>query len=212
MLFCFFIDQNEQVTYLPTQHLGTVMSGIEQIKKEAIFEEYRVLRSEIQQYHSERNNYVNYSVTLTGALLAFISAMKLLSVELSILFLLMPLLYSLLGFLYLDRSIRVIRLADYIHNYLRKQLQDVSDTDVWNWEIYKKKTTRFSKVVSLILDQIRICSFILPSVVSIAVFFIFDNEALSFLEISLIMISAISVIGMLIIAVKVQETSGAEDR
>ena len=147
------------------------MSGIEQIRKEAIFEEYRVLRSEMQQYHSERNNFVNYSVTLTGAVLALILAMKLLSVQFSIVFLLISLIYSLLGFLYLDKSVRVIRLADYIHNCLRKQLQDLSDTDIWNWEIYKRKTGRFSKAVSRFLDQIRFCSFVLPAVLAIAAFF-----------------------------------------
>ena len=140
------------------------------------------------------------------------SAMKLLEFDLYILFLLIPLVYSLLGFLYLDKSIRVIRLADYIHNCLRKQLQDICDSDVWNWEIYKKKTTRFSGAVSTVLDRMRICSFILPSVLSIAAFRIFDNGPLSIWEISLIVISGVSIIGLLVVAAKVQETSGSEDR
>lgn len=186
------------------------VSSSEQVTKEAIFEEYRILRSEIQQYHSERNNYVNYSVTLTGALLAFISAMKLLNAELFILFLLIPLIYLLLGFLYLDKSIRVVRLADYIHNHLREQLRELTDTDVWNWEIFKGQTTRFSKRLSFLLDYLRIASFILPSILSISVFFVFDSNSLSILEGSLIALSTILILGLLNVASKVQETSGAE--
>lgn len=188
------------------------MSDAKQIKKEAIFEEYRVLRSEIQQYHAERNNYVNYSVTLTGALLAFISAMKILDTELAILFLLIPFIHLLLGFLFLDRSVRVVRLADYIHNHLRKQLQDLSDTDVWSWEDYKKRTRRFSRFISFLLDQVRIISFIAPSILSVSVFFLFDDGLFSILEIVLLVILSLLIFGVFAIAMKVQETSGAENR
>ena len=129
-----------------------MIENAKQIQKEAIFEEYRILRSEIQQYHAERNNYVNYSVTLTGALLAFISATKILNLDVLILFLLIPYIYFLLGFLFLDKGIRILRLADYIHNHLRKELQNLSHTNIWNWEIYKKQTTKFPKLIAFVLE------------------------------------------------------------
>lgn len=128
-------------------------------------EEYRILRDEIAKYHGERNSHVNFSVLLTIALIGAVSTGNM--SQFASVFILLPIAYCLLAFLYADRSIRVIRIADYIHNDLRIRINDLARGDYFHWEFYKRRTTRFPRFFMQLVDRLRLAMFLAPAVMCV---------------------------------------------
>jgi len=178
--------------------------------KDAIIAEYNVLREEIKQYHSERNNFINFTVMLSAGFIGSIVANELAGDKFIILYLIFPFFYFTLGLLYLDKSIRIIRLADYIHNFLRKVFVQISNSDnVFCWEIYKRDTKRFPKWLTKLIDRLRISIFIVPSLISLLVFFVQKKNGIFYHEIILLSLDILSILSIIFIHIITEETTGA---
>jgi len=183
------------------------------LSKDAIIAEYNVLREEIKQYHTERNNFVNYTVMLSAGFIGSIAVNKFVDDKFLILYLIFPFFYFTLGLLYLDKSIRIIRLADYIHNHLREVFIKISNSPkVFNWENYKKNTKRFPKWLTKLIDRLRISIFIIPSLISLLLFFIHKSNEFYYYEIILICLDILSVMCLIMIHIIAEETSGAKSK
>jgi hypothetical protein len=105
--------------------------------------EYNILRKEIDLYHTQQDSIVNFVILIFTAMFGVLGASIAISTStasktaesLAFIFLLFPFIYTLLSFFYLDRTLRIIRIADYIHNNLRKKVYDTCGEYVWQWEI-----------------------------------------------------------------------------
>jgi hypothetical protein len=137
--------------------------------------EYNMLRDEIGRYHDHQKQTMNFAFVIMAAMFGIYGA-ALGSTDTEALarvrplFLLFPVVYTLLAFIYADRTLRIIRIADYIHNHLRLHANAVSRGQVWQWELYKRHTKLFSRRIALVLDKTRWLVFILPSVVAIVIY------------------------------------------
>ena len=138
--------------------------------------EYNILRKEIDVYHNHQQGFLNFTLLLFTGKLALLGTLlsqpQATVLKFSYIFLLFPLVFTLLSMLYTDRTIRIIRMADYLHNYLRIKANSLVNNNVFQWEIYKRKTTLFNKKVALLLDRVRWWIFIIPSFVSVSVFLV----------------------------------------
>jgi len=131
--------------------------------KDAILAEYNVLRGEIQHYHGERTTHMNFAVGVTVGLVALLGSERLTPESQSWMLALSPYFYAIIASLFLDRSIRIIRLADYIENDMRPRLEKLLQSPVWEWEKYKRETHRFPRWVPRCLDRLRLLVFVGPA-------------------------------------------------
>lgn len=183
------------------------------LSRDAVIAEYNVLREEIKQYHSERNNFINFTVMLSAGFIGSIAVNKLADDKFIILYLIFPFFYFTLGLLYIDKSIRIIRLADYIHNHLREVFVKISNSnDVFDWENYKRNTQRFPKWLTKFIDRLRISIFIVPSLISLLLFFIHKANGFYYYEIILISLDILSILIIVFIHIITEETSGAKSK
>ncbi len=192
---------------------GEDLLGISEI----LIAEYNVLRKEIDLCHEHQKEIMNFLFLVFIAmvsLLGFLITTEMSNIV-SIIFLIFPLIFSLLSLIYTDRTVHILRLADYIHNVLRKKINKICGEKVWQWETYKKHTPPFTKKLTLILDKSRWLIFLFPSIISIIFFFVLMyNEILTYLYFALpliifdFIISSFSIYSML----GVEETTGIENR
>ena len=178
-----------------------------------IIAEYTALRNEIDIYHEHQRELINYSLILLAG--AFGSILPLLtsrnSQGVAFVILLISPLVSLLGLIYTDRTIRILRIAHYIHNYLRGEAISLTKQKVWQWELYKRHASPFRKEVTLILDRVRWMVFVLPSIISVTLFLsIRTPNYWTLLERALFWVAIISPLIMIGAAFLVEETSGVE--
>lgn len=139
--------------------------------------EYNMLRDEIGRYHDHQKQTMNFAFVIMAAMFGVLGAALGSSDKEALqhvrpLLILFPLVYTLLAFIYADRTLRIIRLADYIHNHLRLKANEVCRGEVWQWELYKRHTQLFSRRIALILDKARWLVFILPSVVAMVIYLV----------------------------------------
>ena len=178
--------------------------------------EYNVLRGEIDVYHHHQKEIMNFAFLVLTAMFGIVGAGLALKSEqlpsIAFIFLLFPFVYTLLSFLYSDRTIRIIRIADYLHNYLRRKIDEVTGEHVWQWEIYKKHTTIFSRRLALVLDKTRWLVFLLPSLLSICIFFFFVPCPKQLYQITLIIIDGITILMCFAVMFITEETTGIEDK
>ena len=84
-----------------------------------------------------------------------------------------PIFHLLLSCIYTDKTVRVIRLASYIHDELRlRVIEKTGYNNLWNWEIYKsnffeKKVLFLQKILLILLDKSRWAIFTLPIIFSL---------------------------------------------
>lgn len=185
--------------------------------------EYNALRREIDTYHRHKKEIMNFTFIVLGAMLSIVSAIILSedankTSSIAFIFLLFPFFYLLLSLLYTDRTIRIITVADYINNYLRKEVSKVLGHIVWQWEAYKTwgtsdvKTPIFNTNLRLILDRIRWFFFIIPSLLSLGLFFYYLPASIEIFHIIFIIFDIfIILIGILVMFVT-EETTGVKDR
>lgn len=185
---------------------------------DALIAEYSVLRGEISLYHSHQKQIMNFVFIIFAALIGFLGSDQLASDSTIIsgldILLAAPFLFLLLSLLYADRTVRIIRIADYIHNHLRIQTSSNLKIKVWDWENYKSNTSIFNRNLTLILDKIRWLVFIFPSLMSI-IFYIkvssnpFDDGCIKTVIFSL---SCLSIILSLLVMFITEETRGIKTK
>lgn len=187
---------------------------LKKIQFEAILAEYNVLRGEMDSYHHHQNEIINFLIVIIVGILGIVGIQDIREhyiEELEIIFLSLPVICLILACLYTDRTIRIIRIADYLHNHVRLQVHKIIKGKVFQWEIYKRKTKIFDRRITSILDKLRWAVFFFPSIIAIAVFLYRAEFPLSVLETILISVSGASTFLQFIIMFIVEETSGVKD-
>jgi len=178
--------------------------------------EYNVLRGEIDVYHHHQNEIINFVFLVLTAMFGIVGAGIALNPEqlksMAFIFLFFPFVYTLLSSLYADRMIRIIRIADYLHNYLRKKVDEVTGEHVWQWETYKGHTNIFSRRLVLSFDRGRWLVFLLPSIISICIFFFLVPSPEQVYQIALIIGDIIAIVLCLAVMFIVEETTGITNK
>jgi len=180
--------------------------------KDAILAEYNVLRGEIQHYHGERTTHMNFAVGVTVGLVALLGSERLTPESQSWMLALSPYFYAIIASLFLDRSIRIIRLADYIENDMRPRLEKLLQSPVWEWEKYKRETHRFPRWVPRCLDRLRLLVFVGPAGASWIAWFLQFRPTATALNKSLGFAAVVLILFIILINCLTQESSGASLR
>lgn len=141
--------------------------------------EYNVLRGEINLYHQQQKLAINYLLLTIGALTTIILTIleKQINGEyIRFVFLIFPIFILLIASIYVDKTIRIKRIASYISSVIRPSIIEIlNDYHILNWEIYKKVTSELKEVTTsyaLTIDKARLYLFALPIVISYIVYFI----------------------------------------
>jgi hypothetical protein len=128
--------------------------------------EYAALRGEIGRYQDHQRQLMNSvflviggSITLAGPIGSSSTAPL---IPVRYLLLCVPPLYALLALLYLDRAVRIIRLAHYLHHRARASAASIVRCDLWEWETYKGETKVVPRRVAFFLDRLRWAIFVIP--------------------------------------------------
>ena len=150
---------------------------------DAIIAEYSFLRGEISLYHSHQKQIMNFVFILFVALIGFLGSDVLISnkfiVSFQVITLSAPYFFLLLSLLYADRTVRIIRIADYIHNHLRNKAIENLNFEVWDWENYKRTTKIFNRRLTLFLDKMRWLVFIIPGIMSLLIYLQYSQNSFS---------------------------------
>lgn len=113
-------------------------------KLEAYLAEYHSLRTEMEWLIKGGDQYQNFTIALVGAAVTILpwildKAPSLLIPTLLIL----PLLFSLLGLLYLRQHEEVYVIAAYLSEYIRPRVRHlVKDSEAWGWEEFKAQRSK----------------------------------------------------------------------
>ncbi|SRR5579871_682759 len=146
-------------------------------KLETYLAEYVALREEIKWLVQEAGQYQNFAIVVIGATLSLVPwVLDKAPMLLTPVLLIVPFVFSLLGFLYLREHEEVYVVAAYLREYLRPQVRLlIKDREAWGWEEFKDKRSRevFSGDVLRFLSTTRIIVilrsslFLLPSTISL---------------------------------------------
>lgn len=186
---------------------------------EVLLAEYNALRREIELLIEHQKDTMNFLILVFVAMIGLFGYIKdKPSLQpFSYAFLFFPFIFCSLILLYADKTMRILRAANYIHNCLRKRICDVcEDERLLRWEKYKRHEDSFSKDSALWLDRARWFIFAFSILVSIVLFFLSygdgnirsDRIALFFIYLDLIVALTI---GILIIP-QLEETKPIKDR
>jgi len=191
-----------------TTNFGGITEGMATV----LAMEYESLRREIDIYHEHQKEFMNFNILLTIGMLSLVGAFLALppgrSSNLNFTFLLFPLIFTLLSLFYTDRTVRIVRIADYLHNYLRPKVNLFTGQKILQWELYKCHTRIFHRGFTLLLDRARWLTFIFPSTVAVTIFCIMNTNPWTSLEIVLISIDAIAIFISLVVMFMTEETTG----
>jgi len=144
---------------------------------DAMLREYDVLRAEINLYHQQQNQSLNFAMlgmfAVASAFYALLDS-KLPNADMfrRVLLLGFPLFVMINGIAFSDRSLRVKRIARYLHSYLRpKLIETLGGHEVWHWELFKKAVAKGERrVLPLILDGFRMAFFWLATLASLVLY------------------------------------------
>lgn len=180
---------------------------------QAILEEFKILREEISLYHKQQKELVNFALVLTlGLTSIFIPSITKVRAYPSVL-LLFSHLFSLLGLMYADRTLRILRIADYIYNVQRPLLEKFIGQRVWWWEDYKRVTTVFNRQFAKFLDRLRWFIFLFPPIsIVCAVFFLKTGKHWAKFEVACLSISIVLLVLNVITILILEESSGIREK
>ena len=180
--------------------------------------EFTALRREIEICIEHQKEIMNFSVLTFVAMIGLFGVAKTRSELGSIAptFLFFPFIFCLLVLLYADKTVRILRVADYIHNYLRRRVNEtkILDTDFWLWESYKSHKASYSRKLAMRLDRARWLIFIIPSVIAIGLFFLLygipctNKEEIMFL----LFLDVVAIIVIICVIPHLEETAPIKDR
>ncbi|WP_158711375.1 hypothetical protein [Streptomyces sp. NRRL S-1824] len=128
--------------------------------------------------------------------------------DLSAILLYFPAIFAMLSALYSDRSVRILRLAGYINNHLRRRLSSLISFHVWQWEVYKGSRPRGSHPLAYGLDKVRWMVFILPSLGSVGLYFWLGDGFRAWQEWFGIVVSVLSLGVSFLVMFLAEETKG----
>ena len=180
--------------------------------------EFTALRREIEICIEHQKEIMNFSVLTFVAMIGLFGVAKTRSELESIApaFLFFPFIFCLLVLLYADKTVRILRVADYIHNYLRRRVNETGiwDEDFWFWESYKSHKASYSRKLAMRLDRARWLIFIIPSVIAIGLFFLLygipciNKEEIIFL----LFLDVFAIIVIIYVIPHLEETAPIKDR
>jgi hypothetical protein len=182
---------------------------------DTILAEYNALRREIDIYHDHQKQLINFAVLILAGLASTQFAPLATSVikQRPMLLLLIPVLFVTFAHMFADRMIRILRLADYIHNCARPTVSALVGHDVWQWEHYKQATELFDRRIMRALDRSRWAIFMLPSCAAVTLFGILRWDAAWGVGEFVFFACDLCYIGsMLILMLRIEETGGVRDR
>lgn len=190
---------------------------------DAMLREYDVLRAEINLYHQQQNQSLNFAMlgmfAVASAFYALLGS-RLPDADLfrRVLLLGFPLFVMINGIAFADRSLRIKRIAHYLHSYLRpKLIKNLGGCHVWHWELFKQASHAKAKergyVLPFTLDLFRMAFFWLATLASLFWYFLETDAGLSFgctrPEQILLALNAIAFMVFLFASLRIQETKGA---
>jgi len=202
---------------------GTPDNGTARRIVDAMLREYDVLRAEINLYHQQQNQSLNFA--MFGMFAVASAFYALLDSEFPnkdlfwrVLMLGFSLFVMINGIAFADRSLRIKRIARYLHNYLRPKLIGLlGGREVWHWELFKQASHTAAKargyVLPLTLDLFRMAFFWLATAASLGLYVqqSVAERAFGFtlLEIILISLNIVAFVVFLSASLGIQETTGA---
>jgi hypothetical protein len=182
--------------------------------------EYGALRREIEISATHQKDMMNFSILTFTAMVGLFGVPKAqeTSQSLSYVYLLFPWVFYLLLLQYADKTIRILRVADYIQNNLRRKVIETCGEYFWQWEIYKSYESYplTSKKLALLLDKSRWLIFIFPSIISIVLFLTAFEDAKNVFRHTIVLLLIADVVALFIISLwvipKLDETMGVRTR
>jgi hypothetical protein len=183
----------------------------------ALVAEYQVLRGEIGRYQDHQKQIINFAFVVVGGMLAFAGTMRGggafdLNPKGSIVLLYMPPIFALLAGLYSDRTVRILRLADYINNHLRRKMSSVLDLMVWQWEVYKRAASPISPRLAYGLDKVRWLTFVFPMFAAVALYFAVTSGPITLAAYFGMGTSLLFLVATMVIMFVAEETYGVANR
>lgn len=190
---------------------------------DAMLREYDVLRAEINLYHQQQNQSLNFAMlgmfAVASAFYALLDS-KLSDADLfrRVLLLGFSLFVMINGIAFADRSLRIKRIAHYLHSYLRPKLIETLDGHhVWHWELFKQASHAAAKdrgyVLPITLDLFRMAFFWLATLASLGLYvqqLVAERPfGCTLPEIILIALNIIAFVVFLSASLGIQETKGA---
>jgi hypothetical protein len=184
---------------------------------DVLTEEYKVLRAEIGRYQDHQNQVMNFSFLVLTGILAYVGTLLNLkddgfTSERVLVLLYIPLVFVVLASLYSDRTVRIIRLADYLTNYLRPKVSSLVGIKIWQWEIYKRHASPMNKRLAYVFDKLRWAVFILPTLGCLAFYFGAGGSLKSWPSYVGVVVSLLCLAGTIFVMFVAEETSGVEHR
>lgn len=124
--------------------METTLDPVRQEALQAWLAEYNSLRAEIEWLIEGGAKYQDFAITLLGLLFTAIAWVTQYGTTLLIpTMLVIPFLFTLLGFLYCRQHEEVYVVASYLKDYVRPRLRSlVGDHSLWGWEEFKARRSR----------------------------------------------------------------------
>lgn len=196
------------------------------IASQALIAEYGALRREIELLIEHQKEIMNFSIltfVAMAGLFGIVFETDILSKNEGIsqvfpyIYLVFPSIFLLLALLYADKTVRILRAAAYLHSDLRERISRIcEDTEVWRWELYKSDKDSFKVTLASRLDWMRWLIFILPSIISIGIFLILNNDVIDHIDTKIVIIIILSLYAIIIAYIiwlipQLQETTPFKD-
>jgi hypothetical protein len=139
--------------------------SLTQAKVQTWLEEHRALRNEIEQHHVSMRHMTIFNITASGTIFSLVF----LNNELVPLLLLIPVLSSILGFIFFFHSKRMSQLGHYIQKVIAPNIRKLLNNDsllAWEDNIREQESKGYSKSFSL--DGVRLLTFLLTSLLALS--------------------------------------------
>lgn len=194
--------------------------------------EFNQLREEINVYHDHQKEEIYFAMIVLGGVFAALLSQDFISYYLEI-FLVFPFIFSSLALAYADRTVRILRVATYIHQHLRENLiNNLGTREVMQWEVFKKHRAvtrrqalesidpiciqrkiwlwfkRHTPNLELMLDVMRVAQFVAPSILCILLFSLMYNGTWDVLHLIIVTVSTVVAVTPIYFFIKSEETSG----
>lgn len=144
---------------------------------QGIFEEYRILSTEMQQRVDRQEKLSHLSVVSSGALIsAYVIIVN--NDSLAPILLMFPIIYCIIILLILRHDTMLRTIADYISNNLKiklnKELETDKDSSIWEWEKYRYTSQLKSGFINSLLHRfLALTRYLIPYLFSISSILLF---------------------------------------
>jgi hypothetical protein len=183
-----------------------------------ILAEYQSLRVEIGRFQDHQQQILSFGFLVFAAVAAGIGSALASSAQLSLdealrryhlVLLISPLVYLFLAALFAERTIRILRVGDYLDHEVRSEASSIVARDVLRWEDYRRSPRLFSSPFARALDLSRWLEFVAPIALCI-ILLILTHPGLTQVEWFLVTLDVGSFIACVGLAVSVDESAGIQ--